>query len=173
MISLLKDAGIEVYVEVITGLPYESYEQLYLLMKFLAQTKPDRILAFLLRYYPKTDIIKTGLESGVLCESDCSLIEEGEYIASFTSQTRIHDKSFNRLRGLAMISNRLSEKMIERFEKLNAEKWMPDICESIQFINQIRGFIQPHNDLARLYRKRYLHFMFGQGSKWIKGDKKI
>lgn len=172
-ISLLKDAGIEVSADVITGLPYESYEQLYSMAKFFAQTKPDRILAFLLRYYPKTDIMKIGLESGALDEKDWDLIEEGEYIASFTSQTRINDKQFNRLRGLVMISNNLSEKMVTRLERLNAEKWIPDISGSMQFINQIKGFIQPYNDLARLHRKKHLYYIRGDGQKWIKGDEKF
>lgn len=171
-ISLLKDVGIEVSVDVITGLPYERYEQLYSMAEFFAQAKPDRILAFLLRYYPKTDIMKTGLESGALSEDDWNLIEEGEYMASFTSQSRIKDKKFNRLRGLVMISNKVSEKMVIRLKELNAENWMPDISGSMQFLDQIKGFVQPHNDLARLYWRRHLYYMLGYGAKWIKGRAK-
>lgn len=166
-IQLLQEVGIQVAVSVITGLPYESNDQLYLMSKFFAETKPDRILAFLLRYYPKTDIMKIGLESGAINEEDWKQIEEGQYIASFTSQGRIKDKNFKRLRGLLMVSNKISPDTVKRLEKYKAERWMPDISEAVQFFNQVKGFLQPYNDLARSYRKRHFYYMFGDGKKWL------
>ena len=170
-IHLLQEVGIQATVSVITGLPYENYEQLYLMAKFFANIKPDRILAFILRYYPKTDILSIGMEAGIISEEEKQHIEEGSYIGSFTSQSRMSSKEYNRLRGLLMLSNKMPPHTIEKLEKLHAERWIPDLSNFIQFANQTKGFLQPHNDLARLYRKRLLYYVTGKGRKWIRENK--
>ncbi len=167
-IRILKNHGIKVSVSIITGLPYESQSQLYTMAHFFAETKPDRILAFLLRYYPKTDILEIGMKAGIISERDRELIEEGEYVASFTSRRDIQDKTFKRVRGLLMISNHLSPGFIDWMESLGAEKWLPDLSSTIQTLDQVKGFLQPHNDLARLYRKRYFYYLLGQGRNVLK-----
>ncbi len=76
-LRLMKRSRIYFSVDHIFGLPGETEEDHRLATELYNDIRPNNILLYWLVYYPKTDIIKHGLEAGLISEQDVALIEEG------------------------------------------------------------------------------------------------
>ncbi len=76
-LRLMKRSGIYFSVDHIFGLPGETDRDHKLATELYNQVRPNNILLYWLVYYPKTDIIKHGLEAGLITPQEVALIEEG------------------------------------------------------------------------------------------------
>lgn len=160
-VHYLKDVGIRTLADCITYLPGDSPRNVYVTANDIVDIKPYRVIAYSLRYYPRTDIVQTALERGVLSQKDVENIEHGYYEGSMklTSYDKQKDKMLHRLAGILMISPHLSKSLLQTMEQHHAETWMPDISEIIQFINQMKSIFDKHHDIARAFRKRYTYYL--------------
>ncbi|MDF2841846.1 MAG: Radical domain protein [Herbinix sp.] len=157
----LKNVGIRTLADCITYMPGDNSQISYQTASDLSMIKPYRVIAYTLRYYPRTEIIKYAIEYGLLNQSDVDDIEEGNYKGSMklTSLEAKKDKALHKLAGIIMLSPYISKETIRFLEKINAERWMPDIGEVVQFLNQIRSLFDKHHDVARTARKRYTYYL--------------
>ncbi|MCL2050361.1 MAG: B12-binding domain-containing radical SAM protein [Lachnospiraceae bacterium] len=160
-VHYLKDVGVRTLADCITYLPGDSPRNVYVTAHDIVDIKPYRVIAYSLRYYPRTDIIQTALEKGVLSQKDIDNIEHGYYDGSMklTSHDKKKDKMLHRLAGILMMSPHLSKSALQSMEDYHMEKWMPDISEIIQFLNQARSIFDKHHDVARSFRKRYFYYL--------------
>lgn len=79
-IDLLKKEKIFVLCDTILGLPGEENDDLEKLASFYDEHSPDQIHTFILRYYPKTNILKWAAENRFISEEEIANIEEGKVI---------------------------------------------------------------------------------------------
>jgi anaerobic magnesium-protoporphyrin IX monomethyl ester cyclase len=94
-LRLMKDARIYFSVDHIFGLPGEADRDHRLAAELYNQIRPDNILLYWLVYYPKTDIIKHGLEAGLITPQDVALIEEGRgHISYKHAQGKLYRKAY-------------------------------------------------------------------------------
>ena len=77
-ITDLKEAGIMVQVDHMLGIPGDTLELEEQGALFYNKYRPNLISVFWLTYYPKTRIVETAKQEGLLTEDDISSIEEGE-----------------------------------------------------------------------------------------------
>lgn len=83
----LKEVGIMVQVDHILGIPSDTIENQEEAVLYYNEVRPDLISVFWLIYYPKTPIIKTAFERGILTFEDINKIEKGERVVKGS----IHD----------------------------------------------------------------------------------
>ena len=77
-IHLLKEAGIEVVVDNLIGLPGQDNERLLVSNLRYTRLRPNRIFFFQLRYYPGTTIVDKALEKGMISADFHEKILNGE-----------------------------------------------------------------------------------------------
>ena len=94
-LRLMKRSGIYFSVDHIFGLPGETDRDHRLATELYNQVRPNNILLYWLVYYPKTDIIKHGLEAGLITPQDVALIEEGRgHISYKHAQGELYRKAY-------------------------------------------------------------------------------
>ncbi len=76
-VASIKEMGIKISVDNIFGAPTETESDLEQGLALYKQIKADRILTFWLTYYPRTRIIDTACQQGMLEKNDVQRIEEG------------------------------------------------------------------------------------------------
>ena len=76
-IGVIKDAKIGFSVDHILGIPYEDEEDQIQAARFYNNMRPDLIDTFWMTYYPKTKIVDTAIEAGLLTEEEKTELEEG------------------------------------------------------------------------------------------------
>jgi radical SAM superfamily enzyme YgiQ (UPF0313 family) len=77
-INLVRESKIHLTTGNILQLPGQPIEEAFELADFYADNPPDLPIVGYLRYYPRTEIVKTGFEMGCLTEEDIEEIEEAE-----------------------------------------------------------------------------------------------
>ncbi len=169
-VRYLKDEGIRTLADCISYIPGDKPKKIYTMAKDISNIKPYRAITYTLRYYPKTGIIKYALENGELTEKDIEDIEEGDYKGTchLTSYDAKRDKVLHRLAGILMLSPYLPQRFISFLEAVHAERWMVDISEFIQFMNQIKSLFDKNHDMARLFYKKYSFYLLKEGRSWLK-----
>ncbi|MFH1648860.1 MAG: radical SAM protein [Patescibacteria group bacterium] len=83
----LKDVGIMVQVDHMFGIPSDTVENQEEAVLYYNENRPGLVSVFWLIYYPKTPIILTALDQGILTPRDVKKIENGERLVKGS----IHD----------------------------------------------------------------------------------
>ena len=73
-----KDAGLTIWFDHILNIPLETEEDQYEALKFYNEVRPSIINVFWLVYYPKTKIIQTAINIGMLNPDMVDLINQGK-----------------------------------------------------------------------------------------------
>lgn len=105
-ISACDKNGISYSLDHIFGIPYEREAEYKKTADFFVRTKADRICCYALFYYPKTAIINSAKEAGILDDKDIEEIEEGKSrLYVYGSSLKGDDqKLFNSFRKLYSLS---------------------------------------------------------------------
>jgi hypothetical protein len=82
-IRLIGDSKIYLETGNILQLPGQSLDEVFEMVDFYNEQKVDRPVAGFLRYYPRTDIVATGLQMGMITQEDVDRFEEGEETTPF------------------------------------------------------------------------------------------
>lgn len=169
-VKYLKDEGIRTLADFISYIPGDKPGKMYSMAKDISKIKPYRSITYTLRYYPKTEIIEHALKNGELTEKDVEDIEEGDYKGTchLTSYDAKRDKILHRLAGIVMLAPHLPQSVISFLEAAHAEKWMLDVSELVQFLNQMRSLFDKDHDIARAFYKKYSYYLLRQGRVWLK-----
>jgi radical SAM superfamily enzyme YgiQ (UPF0313 family) len=78
----LRDIGIMVQVDHMLGIPGDSIEMQEESVRFYNRHRPSLISILWLTYYPKTTIIETAVEQGLLTDDDLAKIDDGIRLTS-------------------------------------------------------------------------------------------
>lgn len=70
--------GLKFLIDHIFGIPYEGDKEYIEAIAFYNEIRPTAINSYQLAYFPKTSIIKTAHEAGMLTDSDIELINDGQ-----------------------------------------------------------------------------------------------
>ncbi|MFH2202999.1 MAG: radical SAM protein [Elusimicrobiota bacterium] len=81
MIAAFHDAGIELVLDHIFGLPGEGLDSHEFARRFYMRHTPDRIATFFLSYMPGVEITRRAHEAGVLSDADIERIHRGEVLS--------------------------------------------------------------------------------------------
>lgn len=96
--EICNDLKLNFSIDHIFDIPYETEDDYIESMKLYAEIQPTIINTFYLAYYPKTDIIKSAIETGILKSEDIEKIEEGEYVTTFTLSLGADEKTKKRVK---------------------------------------------------------------------------
>lgn len=95
----IKGAGIRLSVDKIIGAPGEGPGERQADVELFRRIGPDRILVFPLTYFPGTDMIRKGLESGELTKDEADAIDRGHLEQNpALGRLRADPKAYARLR---------------------------------------------------------------------------
>lgn len=165
-IQILKDSGLKVIMDFMVGLPYQTYHDIYAMCKFAALTKPEQTRAFLVRYFPKTELTQIAHDGGFLDDNDLVQINKGTSRDSYVYNSKLN-KQIDRVRALLIIAHYCPVAWVEFMKKIKIENWLPRFSSILQMIMTSRGFFHPYNDIARQFYKKYKYYLFGKGHKWL------
>ena len=111
-LELMKKSRMYFSVDHIFGLPGESEEDHKKAAQLYNHVRPNNILLYWLVYYPKTEIIKHGLERNLIQPRDVELIEEGQgHISYKHAQKGMYREAYP----YYVMFNLISIKLIPRF----------------------------------------------------------
>lgn len=92
--QLIRNAKINLFVDHIGGIPFETKKEQLEAIKLYSEIRPRWISFFWLTYYPKTDIIETAQKAGLLNEDNIDDIEEGKGFLRPWDYNRAHAAQF-------------------------------------------------------------------------------
>ena len=165
-IKNIKAAGAEVHVDHIIGLPGETEEDLKKASLTYNELKPTRINCFGLEYFPKSKIIETALEYGLIKKEYIEYIEEG-YQTGFllggdTQNTRIFNNFRILFALLPHISHKKGEKLIKSMDDVNFS--LPNLYKFNSFMYDL---LRETDLMVKNFLKYYIEYMF----KFVIGKK--
>jgi radical SAM superfamily enzyme YgiQ (UPF0313 family) len=103
-INLFKKSKIYLYAHIICNLPEEEDVDLTDTAEFLNRHRPDMILQFFLRYYPRTEIVEIAKQRNVLNGQEINAIERNKEYSPFDIQKSRSKDNNNRLASLILMS---------------------------------------------------------------------
>jgi anaerobic magnesium-protoporphyrin IX monomethyl ester cyclase len=89
LIRAARKMGMLMELDLIVNLPGETEAEIQENIDFVQDVRPELVNVSFLQYFPKTPIIQTAIEHGILSQSDLPLINEGEMV---TSMRRLNAK---------------------------------------------------------------------------------
>ncbi len=121
-------AGLRFSVDHIFNIPYEGEKEYIDALKFYNKLRPSSINSYYMKYYPKTEIIDTAKEAGIIDDDIVKDIEMGKYSMPFilgageASKLKFYNKDKEKTYNnfiflfslLPLIPQRLMIKMIEK-----------------------------------------------------------
>jgi radical SAM superfamily enzyme YgiQ (UPF0313 family) len=111
-LRLMKRSGIYFSIDHIFGLPGETDRDHRLAVELYNRIRPNNILLYWLVYFPKTDIIRHGLEAGLITSEEVAQIEEGR---GHISYKHAQGKLYRRAYPYYILLNLLPLRLIPRF----------------------------------------------------------
>ena len=157
-IKIIKDAGAEVYIDHIIGLPYQTEEDLKKASHIYNKLKPTAINSFGLEYFPKSKIIDTALEVGLIKKEYVESIEEGYQTGFLLGGDIQNARMFNNFRILFTMLPHIS------YEK--GEKLIQSICNDdfsppklSGFRNFMHSLLNDEDLMFRNFIKYYVEFI--------------
>jgi len=112
-IRLFKNSKISLYVHIILGLPDQDKEELKAMVRFFNLYRPELILLFSLRYYPRTEIIQVAKEKGILGDKVEEAIDKSKEYLPFGIGLSTADKEKKKLTSLILLSQVLPFKVVK------------------------------------------------------------
>lgn len=82
LIRTARGRGMLMELDLIMNLPGETETEIQEAIRFVEDVSPEIVNVSFLQYFPKTKIINTALQKGILQKEDLKRIEEGEMVSS-------------------------------------------------------------------------------------------
>lgn len=158
-IHLLKDAGILTICENMLGLPTQTEEDLINMLRFYNETRPNRLSLYFIRYYPRTEIIETALQHGILTPDDVEEIDRGLTARSFIQGGTIQKKNFARIQGFLTFIPVLPQWLSSFLIKIRFYRVLPRFGMLTHSIARILDRNKEFDVDAFRFKKRYRTFM--------------
>lgn len=164
-INLYKKYKIRCVVDHILGLPGETEEHILDTVRFYNENRGwGRVAIFWLIYFPNTDMVKIGLDKGVLTEEMIRELKERPYFIANTLQSSLHERKKLRYHWLLLMVHFLPKKTINYIINKKLYRYFPKISPAILEI-PFTMFSKDRYDIPRSrYYIRYLSYI----SKMIK-----
>lgn len=89
LIRASRKMGMLMELDLIVNLPGETESEIQENIDFVQDVRPELVNVSFLQYFPKTPIIQTALQHGILNQDELALIDEGEMV---TSMRRLNAK---------------------------------------------------------------------------------
>lgn len=103
--SILKKSRIFFFTDILLSFPGQDEGELLNIAKFLNRSRPDGLIMFNIRYYPKMPITELALERNILSSNEVKKIEESkEYIPFLTGSRLLYHSVQKNLVALLFIS---------------------------------------------------------------------
>jgi len=162
------DLGIFIELDLILNLPGETREHIQQAIEFVRETRPQLVHAGFLQYFPRTPIVKTAIEQGVISADDVPRFERGEQSNSMRLLSRSGlDKHYRILPMQIFVASRLPGWLSRPL--VRAAEWpiISTACSLLAspFIYASRlvlGFTDSRNTFARRQAIRTVY-----GAKWV------
>jgi anaerobic magnesium-protoporphyrin IX monomethyl ester cyclase len=153
-VKLLKDRNIIVFLDHIIGLPGDTPDMMLEAAIFYNELRADKLLTYWLTYFPGTEILRTGLSSGFLTESDIERIESGnEGCITSDSGVSRNDARLNKFRVLFSLIPVLPPKLIDFIINKRIYRWLPGSGLAYNLIVAYKAIVS--SDVFFLYYLRY------------------
>jgi len=114
-LDVLRRKNIFVIADNIFGMPHQDASEIRDLIRLYMDHPVDNIIAFFLRYYPKTEIIQTALACGDVTEAQVRAIEREGTTHSFILPDQLTSNQFKRLSNLLLYTNLLPRGLVKWF----------------------------------------------------------
>lgn len=124
-IRLLKERNISVYAENILGLPGQTEAHLLQTIRFYNRNRPTIVKMYWLSYYPGTEIVQAGLDSGELVPDDLHRLERGLGTRPFTAGGTRARPEFHRLFVLLVFLLWLPVRFVDWFLDRRLHRFLP------------------------------------------------
>ncbi len=164
----LRARGVSVHAENIFGLPGQTEEQLVEAARFYNEHRPNVIKVYWLSYYPGTDIVHAGLESGELRPEQVAGLARGMGTRPFATGGSGARPEFQRLFSflaiMLLLPRRLAAWLLER----RLYRWMPSsglAGFSTILMRLLNSDGRSHDIMKRRYQRQYAHYLW----RWVLG----
>ncbi len=167
-IELLKGAGILTICENMLGLPTQTEDDLVHMLNFYNQTRPNRLSLYFIRYYPKTKIIESALEEGILTDKDVEEINRGLNARSFIQGGTIRKLNFARIQGFLTLIPVLPAWLNRFLISIRFYRIMPNLG---MFTHSIARVLDRHKEFdvdAFQFKMRYKIFILRKTRRMLK-----
>ncbi len=167
-IELLRGAGILTICENMLGLPTQTEDDLVHMLRFYNQTRPNRLSLYFIRYYPRTKIIESALEEGILTAGDVEEINRGLNARSFIQGGTIRKLNFARIQGFLTLIPVLPGWLNRFLINIRFYRIMPNLG---MLTHSIARLLDRHKEFdvdAYQFKMRYKIFMSRKMGRLIK-----
>lgn len=161
-IDRLRARGVSVHAENIFGLPGQTEEQLVEAARFYNEHRPSVIKVYWLSYYPGTDILKAGLESGELQPGQLAGLERGLGSRPFATGGSGARPEFQRLFSFLAIMLLLPRGLAGWLLERRLYRWMPSsglAGFSTILMRLLNSDSRRHDIMKRRYQRQYAHYL--------------
>jgi len=158
-IELLKEAGILTICENMLGLPTQTEDDLIHMLNFYNQTRPNRLSLYFIRYYPRTKIIESALEEGILTHEDVEEINKGLNARSFIQGGTIRKINFARIQGFLTLIPVLPAWLNRFLIRVRFYRIMPNLGMLTHSIARVLDRHKEFDVDAYQFKMRYKIFM--------------
>jgi radical SAM superfamily enzyme YgiQ (UPF0313 family) len=124
-IDLMSKSSVFLMVDNIINGPGQSSEEALENVRFYTEHTPDAVMCYFMRYYPRTDIVHTAREHGILSDEEVQQIERGEFMATFQKLTDGDESGAERLRTLYYLTTILPRPLMRRIVEKGWYRFIP------------------------------------------------
>ena len=166
-IALLKEAGILTVCENMLGLPTQTEDDLIHMLNFYNQTRPNRLSLYFIRYYPRTGIIESALQEGILTADDVEAINRGLNARSFIQGGTIRKLNFARIQAFLTLVPVLPSWLNRFLIRIRFYRIMPNLG---MLTHSIARLLDRHKEFdvdAFQFKMRYKIFMLRKLGRMI------
>lgn len=171
-IRLIRKAGIYLETGNILELPGQPIEEAFEMAEFYNENRVDRPIVAFLRYYPRTEIVETGLKMGTLSEEDVERIEDAEEENPFTTATDSDTIEFRKAQTLILLTTFAPKFLVSYLIRSKAWRYVPTGTATLLILSKLGDW------RARMAGRRheeetytawtYLRLMWQYGLKKLK-----
>ena len=120
----LGKTGIFVVTDNLVGLPGSTTEDIKRLVRFYLKYPADQLSVYWLKYFPRTQILDTAIEKGLLTEHDREQIEKGMKIGHYRRPAHSFPEEYKRYCELLLLANVLPKPLIRRLLAKKHRLWL-------------------------------------------------
>ena len=124
-INLVRESKIHLTTGNILQLPGQPVEEAFELADFYSENPPDLPIVGYLRYYPRTEIVNTGLELGCITQEDVEVIEKAEEEKPFIVPQDEYDAQYQKAHILMQMTPWAPKSLIKWLLRTKNWKYLP------------------------------------------------
>jgi hypothetical protein len=138
------------------------------MLNFYNQTRPNRLSLYFIRYYPKTKIIESALEEGILTREDVEEINKGLNARSFIQGGTIRKLNFARIQGFLTLIPVLPAWLNRFLIRIRFYRIMPNLGMLTHSIARVLDRHKEFDVDAFQFKMRYKIFMRRKMGRMLK-----